>query len=355
MINVTKTPLPPIEEYIARLRGIWDRRWITNHGQLVQELEQQLQAYLEVERLTLVSNGTSALQVAIQALGIKGDVITTPFSYVATTGSILWQGCRPVFVDIEDRTFCIDPDLIEAAITPQTTAIVATHVYGYPCDVTAIEAIAKRRGLKIIYDGAQSFGTRLAGRSLAIHGDATTYSFHATKLFHTVEGGGLATNNAELAEQFELTRAFGQRGEEQLTLGMNAKMSEFHAAMGLCLLPGVPTFIEERRRISAVYDKAIAAAGLSRPTTPETLEYNYAYYPVIFPSESELLSTQSRLTGADIHPRRYFRPSLNCLPYVHAESCPISEDITSRVLCLPLYSGITENDIQRILSLVSKG
>jgi dTDP-4-amino-4,6-dideoxygalactose transaminase len=336
MINVTKTPLPPIEEYIARLRGIWDRRWITNHGQLVQELEQQLQAYLEVERLTLVSNGTSALQVAIQALGIKGDVITTPFSYVATTGSILWQGCRPVFVDIEDRTFCIDPDLIEAAITPQTTAIVATHVYGYPCDVTAIEAIAKRRGLKIIYDGAQSFGTRLAGRSLAIHGDATTYSFHATKLFHTVEGGGLATNNAELAEQFELTRAFGQRGEEQLTLGMNAKMSEFHAAMGLCLLPGVPTFIEERRRISA-------------------LEYNYAYYPVIFPSESELLSTQSRLTGADIHPRRYFRPSLNCLPYVHAESCPISEDITSRVLCLPLYSGITENDIQRILSLVSKG
>lgn len=353
MIHVTKTFLPPLTEYTSRLEEVWERGWITNHGACVQELEAALAERLDIAHVTAVSNGTAALQIAIQALGVTGDVITTPFSYVATTGSILWQQRRPVFADIDRSTFCIDPHEIESAITPQTTAIMATHVYGYPCDVEGIEKVARKHGLKTIYDGAQSFGTRLNGRSLAIHGDVTAYSFHATKLFHTIEGGGLATSNAELSDRFDLIRAFGQKGDDQLVPGTNAKMSEVHAAMGLCVLPRVEGFIAERRRLSELYDELLDDDAVTRPSLGMNCEYNYSYYAVLLPSEDALDRTLSQLNEAGVNPRRYFWPSLNRLPYVNAGVCPISEDVASRALCLPLYPGLNDDDVRQITELVN--
>ncbi len=352
MIAVTKTYLPALEEYQHHLRGIWERCWITNHGTLVQELEGRLREHLGVPHLHYVSNGTVALQIALKMLGITGEVITTPFSYVATTGSILWQGCRPVFVDIEVRTFCLDPARIEAAITSQTQAILATHVYGYPCDVEAISVFARKHRLKVIYDGAHAFGSRFRGRSLLSFGDITTASFHATKLFHTVEGGAVITADPELSEQILLVRSFGHRGDDHFTIGINAKNSEFHAAMGLCVLPRVAQFIAARRIICEQYDRYLLNSELERPQPPAELDYNYAYYPVVFPSEDQLEKVKSALERHQIFPRRYFWPALNRLPYCQGASCPVAEGIASRVLCLPLYPGLEDTAIKQIASLV---
>jgi dTDP-4-amino-4,6-dideoxygalactose transaminase len=353
MINVTQTYLPPLEEYTRYLSKIWETHQVTNHGPFVKELELNLKEYLGVKHLFFVSNGTIALQIAIKALGLAGDIISTPFSYVATSSSIVWEGCRPVFVDIHPETLTLDPDLIEAAITPRTTAILATHVYGYPCEVERIREIANKHNLKVIYDAAHAFGVRHRETSLMNYGDISTLSFHATKLFHTGEGGALITNDDELAHRIRYMLNFGHNGPENFWgLGINGKNSELHAAMGLCILPRVAELIAKRQGISELYDNLFKGSQLSRPRYLTETLYNYAYYPVIFPSSQSLLKAIKALNEKEIFPRRYFYPALNTLPYLPYSSMPIAQSIAERILCLPLSHALTFDEVHLISSIV---
>ncbi len=356
MINVTKSFLPDREEYIKYIHQIWDRVQLTNNGPLLQELEKELKAYLGVENLYFCGNGTIVLQIALKVLEITKEVITTPFSYVATTNSILWENCTPVFVDIDRDTYNIDPTLIEAAITPDTQAIMATHVYGNPCAVEEIEAIAKRHSLKVIYDAAHAFGVKYQGRSLLSYGDLSTCSFHATKVFHTVEGGALVSNHPELHEKIHLLRAFGHRGDEEYYFaGINGKNSEFHAAMGLCNLPHVPEIIAARKNVFAQYDAQLNWKKLEKPKIAPGIEYNYAYYPVLFESYDVMRKVQAALLENEIAPRRYFYPSLNTLSFLREyQPCPVSEDISSRILSLPLYVGQPATEIEKISQVINQ-
>jgi dTDP-4-amino-4,6-dideoxygalactose transaminase len=354
MINVTKTYLPPIEEYTAYLQKIWERGWITNHGPLVVELETKLKKQFGVKHLFFTSNGTIAIQIAIKALGITKEIITTPFSYVATTTSILWENCKPVFVDIDNKTFCINPTLIEEKITPSTEAILATHVYGIPCATEEIEKIAKKHNLKVIYDAAHAFGTIYKNKPLPAFGDISTLSFHATKLFHTVEGGAIITNDDALAEKILHYRSFGHVDDDYFSIGVNGKNSEFHAAMGLCMLDKVPELIERRIQLFSEYDKDLKHLNLIRPGIPDNTIYNYAYYPVTFKDQETLLKVKDALNKQDIFPRRYFYPSLNKLPYVHnGNPCPVSESYASRTLCLPLFYELSDEDVVRISNIIA--
>jgi len=358
MINVTKAYLPPIDEYTKYLEGIWERVHLTNHGPLVSELEQKLKDYLGVKHLFFVNNGTIAIQIAIKAMELKGEIITTPFSYVATTSSIVWENCTPVFVDIDPDNFTIDASKIEAAITERTTGILATHVYGIPCDVNAIEAIAKKHGLRVIYDAAHAFGVKCYDKSILNYGDMSTLSFHATKLFHTVEGGAIITNNDELAHRIGYMRNFGHKGQEDFWgMGINGKSSEFHAAMGLCMLPQVENIMTTRKTLSDAYEKNFHELGIKlfRPRVNNECYYNYAYYPVVFENETQLLMVRDSLNAAYIYPRRYFYPSLNTLPYLQqAGKMQVSESIASRVLCLPLYHDLSVENIRRICTIIAE-
>ena len=354
MLNVTKTYLPPIEEYTAYLRKIWQNGWVTNNGPLLVELEERLKKYLGVKHLFFTSNGTIAIQIAIKALDIHKEIITTPFSYVATTNSILWENCKPVFVDVDAKTCCINPDLIEKKITRNTQAILATHVYGIPCAVEKIEKLAKKHKLKVIYDAAHSFGTQYKGKSLAGYGDVSTLSFHATKLFHTIEGGAIITNSDAIAKKVFLYRSFGHIDETHLSAGVNGKNSEFHAAMGLCIMDKIPAFLKKREELSKKYDALLSGNGLRRPVVPENTKYNYAYYPILLKNEKDVLKVRKELLKNDISPRRYFYPSLNKLPYVKGEKCPASESIASRVLCLPLSYELSNKDLTRTAQIVVK-
>jgi dTDP-4-amino-4,6-dideoxygalactose transaminase len=351
MINVTKTYLPNFDEYTATLKRAWDKAWLTNNGELVQELEAKLKDYLGVQNFLFTNNGTIVLQMALKALGITKEVITTPFSYVATTNVILWEGCKPVFVDIDPNTFCIDATKIEPAITENTEAILATHVFGIACDVDAIETIAKKHGLKVIYDAAHAFGSMYNGKSLLSYGDISTCSFHATKLFHTGEGGCIIANDITVANQLMLYRQFGHVYDDYYSVGINGKNSEFHAAMGLCVLPNMAAIIADRKRVSLAYDASLAGV-LQRPTMQTELEYNYSYYPVVFSSEAILLRVVEKLKQQQIAGRRYFYPSLNELPFIKKQPCPVSEDISRRVFCLPLYYGLEDVHIQTIITCI---
>lgn len=352
MINVTKPFLPSFEEYQTYLANIWERNWLTNGGPLVNELELQLKEYLKLNHMLFLGNGTIALQIAIKALELKGEIITTPFSYVATTSSIAWEGCEPVFVDIDRATLNIDPSKIEAAITPETCAILATHVYGNPCDIEAIDGVAKKHKLKVIYDAAHCFGTLYKNQSVFNYGDIVTTSFHATKLFHTVEGGAVFTNDAELLRKMAFLRNFGHFGDEFASIGINGKNSELHAAMGLCNLKHVEDILVARAACCATYDLKLATLKVAKPKIDSRSKWNHAYYPVIFDSEEQLLKSVEVLNGNWIYPRRYFYPVLNKLNYVRHQEMPIAEDISRRVLCLPLYYGLKEEDISIISRLL---
>lgn len=353
MINVTKTFLPPQEEYNAILKKAWDAGWITNRGALVKELEEKLKKYLGVSNILATTNGTLPLQIAIKSLGLKGEIITTPFSYVATTSSIVWEGCTPVFVDIHPEYLTIDETKIEAAITSKTTGILATHVFGNPCAVEEIEAIAQKHGLKVIYDAAHCFGVTYKGKSIFEHGDVSTCSFHATKLFHTGEGGALFTNDNELFNTLFYHHNFGHKGKEDFQgLGINAKMSELQAAMGLAVFPYVDTIRSNREKIVTIYGEELQE--LQQLKIREETVWNFAYFPVIFPTETILLKVQAELNKSNIYPRRYFYPSLNSLPYIEEGECPISDDISKRILCLPLYGDITKFDVLEICGIIKQ-
>lgn len=354
MIQVTKTFLPDFDKYISVLKRAWDKAWITNNGELVQELEQRLKDFLGVKNLIYTANGTLPLMMAIKALKLKGEIITTPFSYVATLNAILWEGCKPVFADIDRNTFCADPQDIERKITANTVAILITHVYGYPCDVDAIEKIAQKYNLKVIYDAAHAFGCEINGKSLLSFGDISTCSFHATKIFHTVEGGCICTENDELAEILTHYRQFGHYYDQYFSMGINAKNSEFHAAMGLCNLPETENIINSRKAISEKYHEHLRDLPLQYPSVPEKLKYNYAYFPVVFPNENQLLQTMKSLAEEQIFCRRYFYPSLNTLPFIDYQACPVSEDIAGRVLCLPLYYDLDDNIVETVTLNIKK-
>jgi dTDP-4-amino-4,6-dideoxygalactose transaminase len=358
MINVTKSYLPDLDEYTSYLKGIWERVHLTNDGPLLRQLEEEMKAFLGVKHLKFCSNGTVVLQMALKALDITKEVITTPFSYVATTNVLLWEGCTPVFADITPDDFCIDPGKIEALITENTQAILATHVYGNACQIEQIQAIAEKHNLKVIYDAAHTFGASYNGQSILSYGDISTCSFHATKVFHTVEGGCIVTNDDELAQKLHFYRSFGHRNDEYFSIGINAKNSEFHAAMGLCVLPKVPDLIAARKQVFGYYDDRLDFSRITRPTLLPGMEYNYAYYPIVFDSEETLLRAVDALKAQEITPRRYFYPSLNTLPFAQVpgsgQSCPVSEDVSLRVLALPMYPDLAEADVDRIASIVNK-
>lgn len=352
MIPVTKPFLPNSVLYKQYIDEIFERNWLTNNGPLVNELELKLKNYLSLKHLLLVSNGTMALQLAIKALDLKGEIITTPFSYVASTSSIVWEGCKPIFVDILPDKFTIDPAKIEAAITPETSAILATHIYGVPCEIDEIQKIADKHGLKVIYDGAHAFGVKYKGKSVFEYGDISTCSFHATKIFHTVEGGMVATKDPELLKKLALFRNFGHEGFDQYNgVGINAKNSEFHAAMGLSVLPEIAKLLESRKKQSLLYREMLAELEVQFIEEKDVEEYNHAYFPIVFKSEEDLLKSQKKLGDVSVGSRRYFFPSLNQLDYTDGV-CPISEDISRRILCLPLYHTLKESEqilITRIL------
>ncbi|MCD8538815.1 MAG: DegT/DnrJ/EryC1/StrS family aminotransferase [Leadbetterella sp.] len=324
-INVTKSFLPPKQEYEQMLERIWASEWLTNNGPLLVELEQKLQQKLELPYLAVTSNGTIAIQLAIKALNLSGEVITTPFSYCATTTSILWENLKPVFVDINPEDLNINADQVEGAITEKTTAILATHVYGNPCHVEKLEALGKKYGLKIIYDAAHAFGVEYKGRSLLAYGDVSTCSFHATKVFHTVEGGCVICHDPELYNTVKLMRSFGHVQDEYFLPGVNGKNSEFHAAMGLVNLGHLDAIIAGRRQIFALYDELLDWKKLYKPTERAAdLVYNYAYYPVVLQDVTTTLQVLEALKRENIYPRRYFYPTLNTLQYIPVQyDCPV--------------------------------
>jgi dTDP-4-amino-4,6-dideoxygalactose transaminase len=354
MIPVTKPFLPPVEEYERYIRDIWKRNWLTNNGPLVNELELKLKDYLDVKHLLFVTNGTIAIQLAIKALGLKGKIITTPFSYVATTSSLVWEGCEPVFADIDPKTGNLDPQKIEDLITPSTSAILATHVYGNPCDVEQIADIARRRNLKVIYDGAHAFGVKFKNNSVLDYGDISTCSFHATKLFHTIEGGAVITRDPELLKRMAYLRNFGHDGPERFAqLGINGKNSEFHAAMGLVNLRYVQQIIQRRKELCEHYDSFLTHFQAKKPEVASQVTYNYAYYPLFFNSEELLKKVVHVLSENWIYPRRYFYPSLEDLPYVRrTENCPVADSVAARALCIPLYESLTKEEVDMICRLM---
>lgn len=354
MIPVTKTFLPTQEEYNSFVKRAWDKAWLTNRGELTIELEDKLKSYLDVAHLIITNNGTIPIQIALKLFGKGGEIITTPFSYVATSAAIVWENCTPVFVDIDSEYLTIDETKIENAITQKTTAILATHVFGNPCHIEAIESIAKKHNLQVIYDAAHCFGVKYNNKSVFNFGDVSTCSFHATKLFHTGEGGAMFCNTDEVYHQLFYSHNFGHNGPLEFHgLGINAKISELQSAMGLAVFPYMDHIISERKKAVDFYNETLNFKKAKTLKIRENTEWNYSYYPVIFNSETILLKVQQALLEENILPRRYFYPSLNTIDYVKGGHMPISESIASRIMCLPLYVGIPEESLKKIVQIIN--
>lgn len=357
MINVTKTYLPDKEKYNFYVDKIFDSGWLTNNGQLVQLLEKRLSEYLGVKNLILVANGTLALQISYKLLNLKGDIVTTPFSFVATTSSIVWEGLNPVFSDINPNTFNIDETILENTITEKTSAIVPVHVFGNICNVDTIQRITNKFNLKIIYDAAHAFGVKYKDKSIANYGDVVTFSFHSTKIFHTIEGGAIIIKDTALYEKAKLMINFGIPGYDTVTeLGINCKMNEFQAAMGLCVLDDIEMIIKNREKVYNRYLETIKKSEKIRfqKLNPGATQ-NFSYFPIVFESEEILLRVVANLKMKEIYPRRYFYPSLETLPYIKGKySTPNSSDISKRILCLPLYDSLKEDEQDSIIKILNQ-
>ena len=361
-IYVTRPHLPPLAEVAKLLEGVWERRILSNGGPLHQQLEEELAAYLGVKHLALVANGTLALLIALKALRLQGEVITTPFSFVATSEALSWNGLEPVFADIDPHTYCLDPASIEACITPRTTAILPVHCYGFPCDVEAIQRIADDYNLKVIYDAAHAFGVDCHCGSLLQHGDFSVLSFHATKVFNTFEGGAIICPDARTKKRIDRLKNFGFVDELTVAAnGINAKMSELHAAVGLAQLPGMEQSVAERRRVAELYLRELAGVpGLILPSYNQALRPNYAYMPVRVTPEAavnrEGLVEQLRSHG--VVPRRYFHPLIPEFQYYRSNSSagparyPVATKASAEVLCLPIYPDLADATVQRICGIV---
>ena len=352
-IYVTMPTLAPLEEVNELMKGIWETGIMTHNGPLVQRFEKECAEHLGVPNLVSCVNGTIGLQMAIRALQLKGEIITTPFTFIATINSILWEGCTPVFVDVDPETLCIDPRKIEEKITYHTVGIMPVHVFGNCCDIEAIDTIAKKHHLKVIYDACHSVGVNYKGKSIFQYGDISVTSFHATKMLNTTEGGGCFTLDKELDEKLRRIRFFGFENHADIVEdGTNAKMTEVHAAVGIANLRYLDAALADRKKKYAMYKDALSQD--STLTFQKINEgCNYSYFPVIFKDEETLLKVQAKLNENHIFPRRYFWPSVNTftrlVPYV---PMPVSEDIASRILCLPLYFTLSEEYVQRIIDII---
>lgn len=353
IINVTQAIIPDEKEFVSHIEDIFNSRTFTNNGLKVCELEKALKSFLNVNYLIPCTNGTIGLEIAIHAAGANGKkIITTPFTYVATVSAPLWVGCEVVFADINEETLSIDTTNIERLMDDKVAAVIPVNVYGYPCEYEGIRKVVSHA--KIIFDAAQAFGSKYKGKSLFDYGDFSICSMHATKAFHTFEGGFVVCHSAGDYQKLELLRAFGHRGDQHYCLGINAKMSEAHAACGLSLLGDFQNHLQKRKEITAIYDNLIDFQHLRKPIIPENFEYNYSYYPIIFDTEKVLIKSMVALQSNNIYPRRYFYPSLNLLPYIKHQSCPVSESIAPRVLCLPLYSGLEHEKVAQISDIVNR-
>lgn len=354
-IYVTKSFVPPHQKVFDQMKRALDNNWLTNRGSLVKELELELGNFLGLNesKILCMNNGTIPIQIALRELANQGEVITTPFSYVATVSSIVWEHCKPVFVDIHPEYLTIDESKIEPAITSKTTCILATHVFGNPCAIEEIALLAKKYNLKVIYDAAHCFGVEYKGKSIFEFGDISTCSFHATKLFHTAEGGAIFCKDARLFNKLFSRHNFGHNGQLEITeLGINGKMSELNAAMGLSVLPYVNENIEKRKNLFDLYHKLLKDSGVTFPKIRNKTKWNFSYFPIIFKSEDELIKVISKLESEQIYPRRYFYPSLNTLSYLEKNTTPISEDISCRVVCLPLFHDLTNEQIEKISQII---
>jgi dTDP-4-amino-4,6-dideoxygalactose transaminase len=320
------------------------------------ELEKKIKEYLGVFNITITNNGTIPLQIALKLLGNNGEIITTPFSYVATTAAIIWENCKPIFVDIHPEYLTIDESKIEAAITPKTTAILATHVFGNPCNIEIIEAIAKKNNLYVIYDAAHCFGVKYNNQSVFNYGNISTCSFHATKLFHTGEGGAMICNDEELNHKLFYSHNFGHNGPLDFHgLGINGKISELQSAMGLAVFPYMDFIINERKKVVNFYLQNLNLSTLKTIKIRNNTNWNYSYFPIIFETEEQLLCVQKALNEEQIIPRRYFYPSLNTINYINDDKkMGVSESIASRILCLPLYVGLNSDELEKIVSIINK-
>lgn len=364
-ITVTSPLLPDLQEFIPYLEDIWDRKWVTNNGFYHKELEKKLAEYLGVEYISLFTNGTLPLITALQALEIKGEVITTPYSFVATTHSLLWNGIKPVFVDIDPKTCNLDPEKIEAAITPATTAIMPVHCYGIPCDVEKIQAIAEKHNLKVIYDAAHTFGVKIGGKSILEYGDMATLSFHATKVYNTLEGGALVVRSAEMKQKIDFLKNFGFAGETTvLAPGINSKMDEVRAAYGLLNLKQVDKAIEARKVVSDLYREGLKEVkGIRILAEPQGVRNNYSYFPIFIDEKEFGISRDAlyfKLQEDNIFGRRYFYPLISTfsmykdLESARPENIPVATRIAEEVLCLPIYYGLENQEVERIIDLIKK-
>ena len=362
MITITKPDLPDLEKYIKYLKKIWASRWMTNNGEFVQLLEKELERYLKVRNLLLIANGTLALQLTLKAFKLKGEIITTPFTFSATTNVIVWEGLTPVFADIDPERFNIDPKDVERKITDKTSAILAVHVYGNPCYVNELQKIADKYNLKLIYDAAHAFGVEYKNQSILNYGDISTLSFHATKLFHTIEGGAIVVKNADLFEKLKLLRNHGIKSEEEIALpGTNAKMNEFQAIMGLCNLENIDEKIQLRKERYEYYKKELARLGVTFQKVIAS-KYNYIYMPVCFKNISEKDKVYAELVKNGIKPRKYFSPLTVDFDYfkdkgvnlVEKYGLNIASDIVNRVLCLPLYPDLKIKVIDKSIHIIKK-
>jgi len=351
MIPITRPFFPPLEQVHAALAEVWESGWLTNHGPKVQELERRLAERLDAH-VVVVANGTLALQLGIRAAGLRGRVITTPFSFVATTSALVWEQCEPVFADVDPDTLNLSASALAAIDAEGVSGVLATHVYGNCCDVDAIGRLARERGWPVLYDAAHAFGASWRGRPAMAWGDAATASFHATKVFHTAEGGAVVTRNGDLAERVRRLRSFGEREKGDFEdVGINAKMSEVHAALGLAMWPHVDVILAERRRQAERY-RARLAGRVGFVSAPEGCVPNHAYMPILLASETALLRVEAALLAAGIQGRRYFHPSLSTLPWVRRTPTPVADDAARRVLCLPLFHGLPDRDLDRICDVV---
>lgn len=362
-ITVTSPLLPSLEEFTSYLQDIWDRKWLTNAGHYHKELEQALCDYLKVPYVCLYTNGTLPLMAALQALRITGEVITTPYSFVATTHSLWWNGIKPVFVDIDPATCNIDPDKIEAAITPKTTAIMPVHVYGTPCDTKRIQEIADKYGLKVIYDAAHAFGVEVGGKSILTAGDMSTLSFHATKVYNTVEGGALICHDEKMKRRIDYLKNFGFANETTVVApGINGKMDEVRSAYGLLNLKQVDAAIEARGAVAQRYRNALKDInGISIMAELENTRNNFSYFPIFIDAEKYGMTRDElyfKMQDNDIFGRRYFYPLISefstyrGLDSARSENLPVSHKIADSVICLPMHHSLSEEDIDRIIEIL---
>lgn len=355
-IFVTQPSLAPLREYVELLEEVWDSGILTHNGPKVRRLEKEISKKLNLDNFSIVLNGTIALQMAIKALDLKGEIITTPFTWVATVSAIKWEGCKPVFCDINPTTLNIDEDKIENLITPDTVAIMPVHVFGVACNIEKIEQVAKKHNLKVIYDAAHAIGSSYKEKSLLSYGDISATSLHATKLFNTGEGGACIANTPELDERLQRIRFFGHNSNKEVVEdGFNGKMTEIHAALGLVNLKYFDTVLNDRREKYLLYKDLLGRNEKLRFQQINIQENNFSYFPVIFDSEEKLLQVEEELKKENIFPRRYFYPSVNTYTeIVKYQSCPISEDISQRIMCLPLYYNLSQSQITSIANIILK-